>query len=37
VHDAVKLTIWGTRRRLPPRGNMAETKLLFAPQLFDPE
>jgi FkbM family methyltransferase len=37
VHHAVDVTIWGLRLRLLPRGNMAETKLLFAPQLFDRE
>jgi FkbM family methyltransferase len=37
VHHAVDVKIWGLRLRLLPRGNMAETKLLFAPQLFDRE
>lgn len=37
VHHAVDVKIWGLRLRLLPRGNMAEAKLLFAPQLFDRE
>lgn len=36
VDHPLDVIIWGYRLRLLPRGNMSETKLLFAPQLFDP-
>jgi FkbM family methyltransferase len=35
VHSALDVTVWGLRLRLAPRGNIAEGKLLFAPQYFD--
>lgn len=37
VHQPLDVVIWGRKLRLMPRGNMSEQKLLFAPQLFDPE
>lgn len=35
VDHPLDVIIWGYRLRLLPRGNMSESKLLFAPQLFD--
>ena len=29
--------VWGLRLRLLPRGNISETKMLFTPDIFDPE
>ncbi|MES2959146.1 MAG: FkbM family methyltransferase [Pseudomonadota bacterium] len=37
VDTALDVQVWGQRLRLSPRGNIAEAKLLFAPQFFDAE
>jgi FkbM family methyltransferase len=37
VDHALDVVVWGLKLRLAPRGNIAEAKLLFAPQYFDPQ
>jgi FkbM family methyltransferase len=35
VDHALDVQVWGLRLRLAPRGNIAEAKLLFAPQFYE--